>query len=142
MHISWNIFLVTTSGEVMREYVCVRARVCACVHASQGQTFVVVVSQRLSALFVETAFLIGLGFTYWLGEASCPVNSWDLPVSASAGPRSQLCATNTLLFKTWVLGTEFRHFALVSNTLPTECSLKLPRNGSFLKKKKVVFSLI
>lgn len=75
MHISWNIFLVTTSGEVVREYVCVRAHVRACMHASQGQTFVVVVSQRLSALFVETAFLIGLGFTYWLGEASCPVNS-------------------------------------------------------------------
>lgn len=102
----------------MRAYV--RAYVRACVYGGQGQTFVVV-SPRLSALLMETAFLIVLGFTYWLGEACCPVSSWDLPDSASPALRSQLCAI-MLCFLKWVLGTEFRHFAHVSNTLPIELS--------------------
>lgn len=89
-------------------------------HAGQSQT-IVVVSQRLSTSFVETVFLIGLQFTYWLGKASCPVSSWDLPVSASPGLSDiTIVCHNALLLKTRVLGTEFRHFAYVSNTLPTD----------------------
>lgn len=93
-----------------------------CVRAGQGQTFVVVVSQRLSTLFVETAFLIGLGFTL-VRQGKLPSELLGSACLCLHWTKTTIVSNRALLFKTWVLGTEFRHFAHVSNTFPPELPL-------------------